>query len=270
MVEKWGEVFILGLVEGLTEFLPVSSTGHLLLLGHFLGFKDPGRAFEVLIQLGAILAVVCVYGGRLFQLFCALPFDSQARRFFIGIGIAFLPAAFLGVAFHSVIKTVLFESPFLICTMLILGGGVLLILDRYPRTARHFDALHIPLPVCLLIGLCQALALVPGVSRAGATIAGALLVGVEKRAAAEFSFFLAIPTMLGAFVYDLYKNMDVLTPSAYASIFLGFVVAFVTAICVVRTLLAFVAQYGFAPFAYWRIAVGAIGILGLYLTGELS
>ncbi|MBA4781964.1 MAG: undecaprenyl-diphosphate phosphatase [Rhizobiales bacterium] len=258
---------ILGIVEGLTEFLPVSSTGHILLLGHFLGFESAGKAFEVLIQLGAILAILTIYFGRLIAIARALPESAAARRFVAGVTLAFLPAAAAGVLLHTIIKTVFFESPLLICVMLLLGGFILLWVDRRattltPRFTRIED---FPIWLCVVIGFFQCLALVPGVSRSGATIAGALLLGTDKRSAAEFTFFLAMPTMGGAFVYDLYKNRDVVTSSDLLLVAIGFAAAFVMGALVVKYLLDFVTRHGFAPFAYWRIAVGSIGILALWL-----
>lgn len=259
---------ILGFVEGLTEFIPVSSTGHILLLGHFMGFESTGKTFEVLIQLGAILAILSVYFTRLWTLALSLPSSAQARRFVAGIVLAFLPAAFAGVALHGFIKTVLFETPMLICVMLVLGGIILLVIDRIPKTPVHTDIMEYPLSLCFKIGLFQCLALVPGTSRSGATIAGALLMGADKRSAAEFSFFLAMPTMAGAFAYDLYKNRDVLSADDATIIIVGFIMAFVSAVFVVRYLLDFVSRHGFAPFAWWRIVVGLAGIAGLLLFSQ--
>jgi undecaprenyl-diphosphatase len=259
------EAALLGLLEGLTEFIPVSSTGHLLLAGHFLGFQSTGKTFEVLIQLGAILAVVVVYFAKLWRVFVTLPTDPAARRFAFGIVLAFVPAALIGATLHGFIKGVLFETPVLVCIMLIIGGVILFVVDRAPLTPRYLEAMEIPPLTALGIGLCQTLALVPGVSRAGSTIVGALLLGVERRAAAEFSFFLAMPTMLGAFVFDLYKNRSLLTFDDGLLIVVGFVAAFCAAIVVVRALLDFVARSGFAFFALWRIAVGGLGLVGLLL-----
>lgn len=258
---------VLGFVEGLTEFIPVSSTGHLLLLGHFLGFKSTGHTFEVLIQLGAILAILSVYADRLIQIARAIPTEPLARRFVAGILIAFFPAVIIGVLAHGFIKTVLFETPALVCTMLILGGFVLLAVDRFPPAVRFKDPTRYPWVTYLAIGLFQCLAMIPGVSRSGATIVGAMLLGVSKRSAAEFSFYLAMPTMAGAFAYDLLKNYDALVVDDVASIGLGFVAAFLAALMVVRALLDFVGRHGYAPFAWWRIAVGSAGLIGLYLVG---
>ena len=254
------QVLLLGLLEGLTEFIPVSSTGHVLLAGHFLGFKSPGKTFEVLIQLGAILAILTVYCGRLFHLTVSLPSDTGSRRFVLSILVAFLPAAVIGAVGHKFIKTVLFESPMLISLMLILGGIVLLAVDRMRLTPRYADVTHVPPSLALKIGLCQCLAMVPGVSRSGATIVGALLMGVEKRAAAEFSFYLAMPTMAGAFAYDLHKNWSVLDPAAVSGIALGFLTAFVSGVFVVRYLLDYVSRHGYALFGWWRIIVGGLSL----------
>lgn len=260
------EALFLGLIEGLTEFLPVSSTGHLLLVGHFLGFESTGKTFEVLIQLGAILAILSVYFNRLWAIAKALPSDPDARRFVIGVLIAFLPAALIGAVLHGFIKEVLF-NPWIVCMTLIAGGFVLLLVDSLPLQAVHKDATRFPLPMYAKIGLMQCLAMVPGVSRSGATIVGAMLMGADKRSAAEFSFFLAMPTMTGAFVYDLLKNYKVLTADDAAMIVAGFIAAFISALVVVKTLLDYVSRHGFMPFALWRIIVGAAGLAGLIVYG---
>jgi undecaprenyl-diphosphatase len=254
---------ILGLLEGLTEFIPVSSTGHILLAGHFLGFNSAGKTFEVVIQLGAILAILGAYAAKIMATLRGLPRDPMARRFAASVLIAFLPAVVVGVLAHDFIKTVLFESPRLIATMLIVGGVILLIVDRLPLKVQHDDAERFSMPMSLGIGVIQCLAMIPGVSRSGATIVGALLMGASKRAAAEFSFFLSMPTMAGAFAYDLYKNRDVLDASAAWEIAVGFVVAFFAAILVVRWLLGYVSRHGFALFGWWRIIVGAVALLAL-------
>lgn len=265
-METW-QVILLGLLEGLTEFIPVSSTGHVLLAGHFLGFNSPGKVFEVLIQLGAILAILSIYFAKLWRIALALPTDPRARRFVFAILVAFLPAVVIGVSLHGFIKSVLFESPLLICTTLIIGGFILLIVDRLPLTPRYTDAMDFPPKMAFLIGLCQCVAMIPGVSRSGATIVGSLLMGTDKRSAAEFSFFLAMPTMTGAFAYDLYKNWSGLTAADTTAIAIGFVVSFFAAIVVVRYLLDYVSSHGFGLFAWWRIIVGSVGMVGLYLVG---
>jgi undecaprenyl-diphosphatase len=265
-MQTW-QVILLGLIEGLTEFLPVSSTGHLLLVGHFLGFNSPGRTFEVLIQLGAILAILTVYSGKLWQLARDLPKDARARRFVLAVLIATLPAALIGVAAHGYIKGVLFETPWLICTMLVVGGIVLLSVDKLRLKPRYQEVMDYPIALAFIIGLCQMLAMVPGVSRSGATVVGALLSGGDKRSATEFSFYLAMPTMTGAFAYDLYKNFGELSLNDVTGIGLGFVTSFVAGAIVVRYLLGFVSRHGFAPFAWWRILVGGLGLGALAVLG---
>lgn len=262
------QVLLLGILEGLTEFIPVSSTGHVLLAGHFLGFDSPGKTFEVLIQLGAILAILSVYAGKLWSMVVALPYDARTRRFVVGILLAFLPAAIIGALGHSFIKSVLFETPMLICIMLILGGIVLLVVDRLPLRPVHHDVMDFPPSLAFKIGLAQCLAMIPGVSRSGSTIVGAMLLGADKRAAAEFSFFLAMPTMAGAFAYDLYKNWNVLKPDDVAGIALGFVTAFVCGAFVVKYLLGFVSRHGYALFGWWRIIVGSAALAALLLLGD--
>lgn len=264
-MESWLTAAFLGLLEGLTEFIPVSSTGHLLLAGHFLGFDSSGRTFEVVIQLGAVLAILSLYAARLWAVFASAPHDTAARRFIGSVLVAFLPAVVIGVLAHDFIKTVLFETPVLIAVMLILGGMVLLVIDRMAPPPVIDDAMRLPVGKALAIGLIQCLAMIPGVSRSGATIVGALMLGVGKRAAAEFSFFLSMPTMAGAFAYDIYKNYDVLDTSALTEIAIGFAVAFVTAVVVVRWVLNYVSRHGFALFGWWRIIVGsgALVMIGL-------
>jgi undecaprenyl-diphosphatase len=251
------EALGLGVLEGMTEFIPVSSTGHILLAGHFLGFESAGKTFEVVIQLGAILAVFGVYAARLVQLVRGLGRDPGEMRFLVSILLAFLPAAVVGVLAHDLIKTVLFESPRLIATTLILGGIVLLFVDRLPLRPRYHETDGLPFRVALGIGLVQCLALIPGVSRSGSTIVGGLLMGADKRTAAEFSFFLSMPTMTAAFAYDLFKNRALLDTSAMTEIAIGFVAAFIAAAIVVRWVLGYVSRHGFALFGWWRIAVGA-------------
>nr|WP_211341144.1 undecaprenyl-diphosphate phosphatase [Paracoccus methylarcula] len=254
---------VLGILEGLTEFIPVSSTGHVLLAGHFMGFVSPGRAFEVVIQLGAVLAILAVYAERLWQIFSTAPRDPQSRRFIAAVLLAFMPAVVLGVLAHDVIKTILFETPVLIATMLVLGGIVILYVDRWATNPAYHRAEDFPLAMAFKIGVIQCLAMIPGVSRSGATIVGALLLGADKRSAAEFSFFLSIPTMLGAFAYDLYKNRDVLDGAALGNIAIGFVCAMITAIFVVRWLLGYVSKQGYALFGWWRIIIGSLVLLAL-------
>lgn len=254
---------LLGVLEGLTEFIPVSSTGHLLLAGHFLGFESAGRTFEVVIQLGAILALLIVFAGRVTGLLRRAPHDPEARRLVAGVFVAFLPAVAIGVLAHGVIKNVLFEAPALIAVMLILGGIVLLFVDRMAPAPRYETAEALPLRVAFWIGLCQCVAMIPGVSRSGATIVGGLLLGASKRTAAEFSFFLSMPTMAGAVAWDLWRSRDLLDFSAMAEIAVGFATAFVAAALVVRWLLNFVGRRGYALFGWWRIIVGGVVLVAL-------
>jgi undecaprenyl-diphosphatase len=196
-----------------------------------------------------------------------LPHDRLTRHFVLGILIAFLPAAIIGALAHDFIKTILFESPRLICIMLIIGGGVLLAVDRMKLQPVYRDVERFPTRLYLQIGLFQCLSLIPGTSRSGSTIVGALLLGVDKRAAAEFSFFLAIPTMVGAFAFDLFKNRDVLSSADLPIIAVGFVAAFVTALIVVRFLLDYVSRKGYALFGWWRLVVGIVGLVALMIWG---
>ncbi len=262
------EVILLGLIEGVTEFLPVSSTGHLLLTEHFLGVCSPGKTFEVLIQLGAILAILSVYAAKLTQIAVALPYDPRARRFTLGVLLAFLPAAVVGALGHSFIKNVLFETPMLISITLIVGGVILLIVDRTHFNVRYADVMDYPATLSFKIGFFQCLALIPGMSRSGATIVGAMLMGTDKRSAAEFSFFLAMPTMAGAFAFDLYKNWSILRPEDVTNIALGFVTAFIAAVFVVRYLLDYVSRHGFALFGWWRIIVGGVSLGAMLVLGQ--
>lgn len=260
------EAVVLGIVEGLTEFLPVSSTAHLLLGGALLGFDSPNRTFEVMIQLGAILALLFVYTGRLWRIAAGLGSDPGARRFVIGILLAFLPAVLIGLVLGRYVEALLHQL-WVPCVALIVGGVILLIVDRIEFKPRYRDAQNFPVLTAIGIGFCQCVAMIPGVSRSGATIVGALFLGADKRAAAEFSFFLAMPTMVGAFAYKLYKDYATMTFDQAGLIVVGFVCAFLAALLVVRTFLNFVARNGFALFAYWRIAVGTIGLVAIAVFG---
>jgi undecaprenyl-diphosphatase len=258
----WLNAVLLGLIEGLTEFIPVSSTGHLLLAKQALGLTDPSwDTFIVLIQLGAILAVVALYFKRLWDVVMRLPSDPTARRFALSVLVAFLPAVVAGLALHDFIKKVLFNDPPLICWSLIIGGVVLILLDRWKHTPRHHDAMQLPLKTSLGVGVFQCLAMIPGVSRSGATIFGGVVMGADKRAATEFSFFLAIPTMVAAFALDAWENRHALTGGQIDLIAIGFVVSFLSGLVVVKVLLDFVAKRGLSPFGWWRIAVGVLGLV---------
>ena len=258
------KAIVLGVVEGLTEFLPVSSTGHLLLFEHFFGAELEKKAFwdsfAVLIQFGAILALLSIYFTRLWKIALGMFTNADDRRFVIGVLVAFLPAAVIGAALHGFIKGVLFNV-WIVCISLIVGGAVLLWIDRLKFTPRYHDATRFPLLTYLIIGFCQCLAMIPGVSRSGATIVSAMLLGADKRAAAEFSFFLAMPTMAGAFAYDLYKSHGQMTSGNQVLIAIGFAVSFVCAWIVVKTFLGYVQRHGFALFAWWRVMVGAAGLI---------
>lgn len=256
----------LGLIEGLTEFIPVSSTGHLILLIEGLHFPTPpGRVFEVFIQIGAILAVMVLYRAKIIETLTGLPRDPACRRFAANIILGTIPALTIGAFLHDFIKTVLY-NPLIIAVMLVAGGVIILLFERtfdHPKTEKIDD---ITPKQALMVGLCQSLALVPGVSRSGATIMGSLALGLSRAAATEFSFFLAMPIMFCAVAYDLYKNWDALLASsdAIGLMLAGLVGAFLTALLVVKTVVGFVSRHGFAPFAWYRIALGLIAFFIFY------
>ena len=260
------KAIFLGVVEGLTEFIPVSSTGHLLLVQRFFGFGDDdfGKSFAVLIQFGAILALLSIYSVRLWQLFIGMFNSPQARRFVLGVLIAFLPAAVVGALAYKLIKEVLF-NPWIVCISLIVGGAILFWVDRLDLKPRYRDVTTFSLPIYLIIGIAQCASMIPGVSRSGATIVSAMLLGADRRAAAEFSFWLAMPTMAGAFAYDLYKDHGHLSQSNLVIIAVGFIVSFIAAWFVVKTFLGYVSRNGFTLFVWWRIVVGALGLIALAL-----
>ncbi|QQR69981.1 MAG: undecaprenyl-diphosphate phosphatase [Alphaproteobacteria bacterium] len=260
---------VLGVVEGLTEFLPVSSTGHLILFGELLGFQGPpGHVFEVAIQLGAILAVVWAFFGKLWGLAVGLPLQDargqQARKMVLIILVAFLPALVIGGLAHSFIKQVLFNH-YVVCASLILGGVVLLFIDRWAKTPKIQNMEAIKPRTGLIIGLFQCVSMIPGVSRSGTTIVGGMLCGVDKKAAAEFSFFLSLPTMFGATAYDLYKGWNGISMDGAMTIGVGFIVAFISALIVIRPFLDFVGRHGLAAFGWYRIAAG-MAMLALLFT----
>ncbi len=256
---------LLGFIEGLTEFLPVSSTAHLLLFQDMLGFKPPGDVFPIVIQFGAILSVVAAYWTKFWDVLTGLPGDPRARHFALGVIVAFLPAAVAGLLLHDFIKEVLFApavAPYVIAIALIAGGVLIVLFERIAPRPIYRDGDRLPLGKCFQIGLCQVLAIVPGVSRSGATILGGELLGVERKAAAEFTFYLAVPTMLGAAVLDLYENRALLPSDAGLTIAVGFVVSFLVAFVVVKTFIGFVGRYGLKPFGWYRIAAG-VAILAM-------
>jgi undecaprenyl-diphosphatase len=254
---------LLGVIEGLTEFLPVSSTGHMLLADHFFGFKNEGGVFEVVIQLGAILAVVVVYFERLWKAVVTLPSRKESRAFAATIIAAFLPSAIIGAGLHGFIKEVLFASPALIAWVLILGGLIILAVERLPKKESHVNSEDLPIKTAIGIGFFQCISMVPGVSRSGATIIGAMLLGVSRKAAAEFSFFLSIPTMVAAAGYDVFKNFHHLNNADFQDIGIGFVVAFLSALIVVKTFIGFITRFGLVPFAWYRIIGGIVVLTAL-------
>jgi len=257
---------ILGVVEGVTEFLPVSSTGHLLLAGRFFGLGEDSfwKTFDVLIQLGAILAIVALYFQKLWKIALGMFSNDEDRRFVIGVLVAFLPAVIIGLIAGKYIKEILF-NPWVVCFSLIVGGAVLMWVDQIDHKPHEHDATKFPLLMYLWIGVAQCLAMIPGVSRSGASIVAAMLLGADKRAAAEFSFFLAIPTMVGAFAYDFYKSRADLTTDHLGLVAIGFVVSFITAMIVVKTFLGYVTRHGFQLFAWWRVIFGTLGLVALAL-----
>jgi undecaprenyl-diphosphatase len=249
---------ILGIVEGLTEFLPVSSTGHLILVSHWLTLEgDFTKTFMVVIQLGAVLAIVALYWKKFLGVLLGLPRERGAQHFVRNIALAFLPAMVIGMLAHDVIKTYLF-SPTTVALALVIGGVAILLIERAKPTATVFSTESMGWRTALTIGFLQCMAMVPGVSRSGATIMGALLVGVERKAAAEFSFFLAVPTMLAATSYNLYVARDAIPSEGWGLMAAGFLTAFVTALLVVRGVMAFISRHGFAPFGWYRIGLGLL------------
>ncbi|HEX9464937.1 MAG TPA: undecaprenyl-diphosphate phosphatase [Alphaproteobacteria bacterium] len=260
----WGAV-LLGVVEGLTEFIPVSSTGHLILISDLIGFKGPeGKVFEIVIQLGAILAVCWLYRQKLIDVAIHLFSNPDDFRFARNVLLAFIPAMVIGALAYSFIKSVLF-SPWVVAVSLIVGGIAIFVIEAIHKKPRYHEIEKFPISTSIGIGLCQTVAMIPGVSRSGATIMGALLLGVDRKVATEFSFFLAIPTMLAATVYDLWKNRHGLDASGLDVIAIGFVVAFLSALPVVRAFVGFVSRHGFGPFAWYRIAVGTVMLVILLL-----
>lgn len=259
-------VIILGIIEGLTEFLPVSSTGHLILAAELLGFKGPAETtFKIVVQLGAILAVLVVYAQRFIGVgLGALQARPADIAFIRNLGLAVVPAMVIGVFAYDAIKLML-ENPTIVAVMLVLGGVAILVIEKIAPPPVIHGIEEMSWKKALLIGLFQCLAMIPGVSRSGATIMGSLMIGVERKTAAEFTFFLAAPTMVAATAYDLMKSWDQLNFEDFAGIAIGFAVAFLTALLVVKTLIAVVGRYGFAPFAWYRIALGSAALVFLYV-----
>ena len=251
---------LLGIVQGITEFLPVSSTAHLLLIGNAIGYQDPGGVFTVMIQLGSILAVVWVYRLKIFSVISTLRTRAQSRRFAAAIIVATIPALLAGALLADFVKRILYDSPAVFAWAFIVGGIVMLALDRRMASGVVQRAEDTPPSRAFAIGVCQMFALVPGVSRSGATIVGGISAGLSRTAAAEFSFFLAIPTMSAAFLHDLLQVSDQLSPSRSLEIGVGLATAFISSFIVIKPFLAFVARAGFARFAWYRIALG-VGLL---------
>ncbi|WP_420142015.1 undecaprenyl-diphosphate phosphatase [Sphingomonas sp.] len=258
---------LLGIVEGLTEYLPVSSTGHLILASALLGYDaETWAVFNVVIQLGAILAVVVLYWRTFWAVLMGMVRrDPKAWRFVRNVAVGFMPAALIGLALHSQVEALLGRAD-VVAMALVIGGVAILLVERFAKPGDVVGVADMPLRTVIGVGLIQCISMVPGVSRSGATILGAVSLGVERRTAAEFSFFLAIPTMLGATTLELAKNHEALTASGgvgWGSIAIGFVVSFVVAIAVIRAFVAFVGRHGFAPFGWYRIAAGALALVWL-------
>lgn len=259
---------LLGVVQGVTEFLPVSSTAHLLLFGRLLGHDDPGGVFTVIIQFGSILAIVWLYRAKILHIVADLPSSPEARQFALGLVVATVPALLAGAFLAPFVKGVLYASPRVFAWAFIVGGIVMLIVERQGPTPAVHDAVRTPIGRAFGVGCCQMLALVPGVSRSGATIVGAMMLGLDRPAAAEFSFFLAIPTMTAAFAHDLLDVRSHLSGRAL-ELTVGLMAAFVASLLVVKPFLAFVRRSGFAGFAWYRIVLG-IGLLAAIALGWMS
>ena len=258
------DIIILGVVEGVTEFLPVSSTGHLILASDLLGYDaNRWKVFNIVIQLGAILAIVVLYWRTLLAVASGVVRRDPASVHFVrNVLFAFVPAVVIGLALHKQIEALLGNAR-VVAVALIVGGIAILLVERLARRATIEGVAAIPARTAVGVGFLQCLAMIPGVSRSGATIMGALALGVERRTAAEFSFFLAIPTMLGATTLELYKNRAALDAHQLGDIAIGFAVAFVVALVVVRSFVAVISRYGFAPFAWYRIAAGSAALVWL-------
>ena len=263
------KALILGVVEGITEFLPVSSTGHLILAGDLLDFNtEKGKLFEIVIQAGAILAIVWEYRTRLTAVVSRLPADPQARRFALNLLVAFLPVAVLGLLFGNAIKEALFK-PVPVALAFIAGGFIILWAERRRHEVRVANVDEMTWSDALKIGLAQTLALIPGTSRAGATIIGGLFLGLSRRAATEFSFFLAIPVLFAASAYELFKHRSTLSADDLGILGVGLVAAFASAFVCVRWLLRYISRHDFTVFAWYRIGFGIIVLITAY-TGAVN
>jgi undecaprenyl-diphosphatase len=256
---------VMGVVEGLTEFLPISSTGHLILAGDLLGLADEkAKVFEIVIQTGAMLAIVWEYRLKFWRVIQGLFSDRAAQRFVLNLAIAFLPAAVLGLAFGKLIKVHLFHAvP--VALAFIIGGVIILWVERSLRPRVRVDSVDaMTWSDALKVGIAQAFALIPGTSRSGATIIGGMLFGLSRRAATEFSFFLAVPTLIAAGAYDFWKNRALFAPGDAGPFAVGSIAAFISAFLCVRWLLRYIASHDFTPFAWYRIAFGAVVLLTAY------
>lgn len=253
---------LMGIVEGLTEFLPISSTGHLILAGALLGFDDDkAKVFDIAIQTGAIFAVILVYWQKIRDTLTALPTEKQAQQFALNVLVAFVPAVLLGLLFGKAIKAHLF-TPVVVASTFILGGFIILWAERRQKTTPTVARIHeveaMTVTDALKVGLVQCLAMVPGTSRSGATIIGGMLLGLSRKAAIDFSFYLAIPTLIGAGVYSLYKDRALLSVADLPLFGVGLLFSFVSAWLCIRWLLRYIATHSFVPFAWYRIAFGVV------------
>ncbi|MBP6653078.1 MAG: undecaprenyl-diphosphate phosphatase [Xylophilus sp.] len=265
-IELLVKAAIMGVVEGLTEFLPISSTGHLILAGSLLGFDDAkAKVFDIAIQTGAILAVIIVYWQKIRATLVALPTERQAQKFALNVLIGFLPAVVLGLLFGKMIKEHLF-TPTVVATTFILGGFVILWAERRPQSAARIHSVDDMSALdALKVGLVQCMAMIPGTSRSGATIIGGMLLGLSRKAATDFSFFLAIPTLIGAGVYSLYKERALLSMADLPMFAVGLFFSFISAWLCVRWLLRYISTHDFVPFAWYRIAFGIAVLVTAWL-----
>ncbi|MBZ0299269.1 MAG: undecaprenyl-diphosphate phosphatase [Anaerolineae bacterium] len=266
-MSEWIKVIILGIVEGITEFLPISSTGHLIVAAAILNFQNSvGGTFEIFIQLGAVIAVLVYYRQALIQQARSLPSSRQTQTFWLAIAIAFVPAAVIGLLLHDWIKIILF-SPAVVAVSLIVGGIIFILIERRPRPAQEPESdeavMQISLRQGLLIGLVQTLALIPGVSRSGASIIGGMQVGLSRRAATQFSFYLAIPTLGIATLYDLVKSLDQISSSQIAFLLVGMIVSGIVAWLSIGWLLRYISRNSFAAFGYYRILAGLLILIAV-------
>jgi undecaprenyl-diphosphatase len=263
-ITLWVKAAIMGIVEGLTEFLPISSTGHLILVGSLLGFSDDkSKVFDIAIQTGAIVAVMIVYWQRLRETMVGLGNDAKAQRFAINVAIAFVPAVVLGLLFGKAIKAHLF-TPVVVASTFIIGGFIILWAEKRTTTAHIHSVDEMTRMDALKVGLVQCLAMIPGTSRSGATIIGGMLLGMNRQAATDFSFFLAIPTLIGAGAYSLFKERALLSAADIPLFGVGLVFSFLSAWLCVRWLLRYITTHNFVPFAWYRIAFGIVVLLTSY------